>query len=212
MAKRARSIFSVDVSGLDTALGRPAHTRIGDRIRAAIISGALTLNARLPSGRMLAKDLRVARNTVDAARGASGADGDVIRRRGAGSLVAGHLPMRDLHPRVPKRATVSKIRNVVPLLSQRAQALKVYPGHCRPISTLPFAPSLPPIDLFSRKVWNRLLSRNAAPTGSDYWEYGASKGLTVLREAIAANSAAMRATHGSPEHVIVVTSTQQAVE
>jgi GntR family transcriptional regulator/MocR family aminotransferase len=212
MAKLARSIFSVDVSGLDTALGRPAHTRIGDRIRAAIISGALTLNARLPSGRVLAKDFRVARNTVDAALGQLVADGYVIRRRGAGSFVAGHLPMRDLHPRVPKRATTSKIHNADPVLSQRAQALKLYPGHYRPISTLPFAPSLPPIDLFSRKVWNRLLSREAARTGGDYWEYGASNGLAVLREAIAVHSSAMRATHCSPEQVIVVTSTQQAVE
>src|SRR5258708_12345511 len=123
MAKRARSIFSVDVSGLDTALGRPAHTRIGDRIRAAIISGALTLNARLPSGRMLAKDLRVARNTGDAALGQLVADGYVIRRRGAGSFVAGHLPMRDFHPPVPKRATVPKLPNLHPLLSQPAHPL-----------------------------------------------------------------------------------------
>ena len=167
MAKLARSIFSVDVSGLDTALGRPAHTRIGDRIRAAIVSGALTLNARLPSARMLAKDLGVARNTVDAALGQLVADGYVIRRRGAGSFVAGHLPTRDLHPRVPKGGTLSKTRNADPVLSQRAQALKLYPGHYRPIATLPFAPSLPPIDLFSRKVWNRLLSREAARKGSD---------------------------------------------
>jgi GntR family transcriptional regulator/MocR family aminotransferase len=154
----------------------------------------------------------MARNTVDAALGQLVADGYVIRRRGAGSFVAGHLPTRDLYPRVLKRSSISKMRNADPVLSLRAQALKLYPGHFRPISTLPFAPSLPPIDLFSRKVWNRLLSREAARKGHDYWEYGASNGLTVLREAIAAHSAAMRATHCSPEQVIVVTSTQQAVE
>jgi hypothetical protein len=48
MVKQASSVFSVDVTGLDGALGQPAHVRICDRIRIAIISGALAPNARLP--------------------------------------------------------------------------------------------------------------------------------------------------------------------
>jgi len=67
MAKHTGSVFSVDVTGLETALGQPAYARICDRIRTAITSGALAPNARLPSSRALASDFRVARNTIERA-------------------------------------------------------------------------------------------------------------------------------------------------
>jgi GntR family transcriptional regulator/MocR family aminotransferase len=96
--------------------------------------------------------------------------------------------------------------------SRRASDLKSYPGHYRSAAAMPFTPSLPPINLFPRKVWNRLLNREAARPGNDYWAYGASNGSPALREAIAAHASAMRGTCCSPDQVIVVTSTQQAVE
>ncbi|MGB6310409.1 MAG: PLP-dependent aminotransferase family protein [Steroidobacteraceae bacterium] len=212
MTKQAGSLFSVDVTGLDTGRGGPAYARICERIRTAIVSGALALNARLPSSRTLAADFGVARNTVDWALGQLVADGYIVRRRGAGSFVAGQLPKHDMRPLPPQRIAASKACNVPRRLSARAQALKSYPGHYRPISAVPFTPSLPPIDLFPRKVWNRLLQREAGRSGGTYWEYGASNGLAALREAIAAHASALRAARCSPEQVIVVTGTQQAVE
>lgn len=211
MPKHTGSVFSVDVTGLESA-NQPAYERICERIRAAISSGALAPNARLPSSRVLAKDLGVARNTVDWALGQLVADGYIVRKRGAGSFVADHLPERDARPVARKRVAVAKTKAIEPRLSIRAQALQSYPGHYRPIVPIPFTPSLPPIDLFPRHVWNRLLKREASRTGSDYWAYGASNGLPALREAIAAHASAMRATRCSPDQVIVVTSTQQAVE
>lgn len=212
MAKHTGSVFTVDVTGLDAEPGQPAYVRICDRLRAAITSGALALNARLPSSRTLAKDLGVARNTVDWALGQLVVDGYIVRRRGAGSFVAGRLPERDAPPLAPARIAPSKQNTAERRLSQRARALQSYPGHYRPAAAIPFTPSLPPLDLFPRKVWNRLLNREAARPGSDYWAYGASNGLPALREAIAAHASAMRATRCSPDQVIVVTSTQQAVE
>lgn len=211
MAKHAGSIFSVDVTGLDLQPGHSTCVRICERIRVAIASGALPLNARVPSSRTMAKDLGVARNTVDEALSRLVADGYIVRRRGAGSFVAPRLPERDRPPVRPKRVVVS---NAVAerRISRRATALQSYPGHYRQITAVPFTPSLPPIDLFPRKVWNRLLNREMARAGNDYWEYGASNGLAALREAITAHTSAMRATRCSPDQVIVVTSTQQAVE
>src|SRR5262245_28714848 len=213
MAKHARSVFSVDVTGLETGPEQPAYVRICDRIRTSITSGALAPNARLPSSRTLAKDLGVARNTVDWALGQLVADGYIVRRRGAGSFVAEHLPERDARPLTPKRIAAAKPADTKRRLSQRARALQSYPGHYRALPAIPFTPSLPPpIDLATRKLWNRLLSREANRAGNDYWAYGASNGLPALREAIAAHASAMRATRCSPDQVVVVTSTQQAVE
>jgi GntR family transcriptional regulator / MocR family aminotransferase len=212
MAKHGGSVFSVDVTGLDTQLGQPTYVRICERIRTAITSGALAPNARLPSSRMLAKDFGVARNTIEWALGQLVADGYIVRRPGSGSFVAARLPERDAPPLAPKRINASKAGGTERRLSQRAQALRNYPGHYRPITAIPFTPSLPPIDLFPRKIWNRLLEREAGRPGNDYWAYGASNGLPALREAIAAHASAMRATRCSPDEVIVVTSTQQAAE
>src|ERR1700752_4166326 len=109
MAKQAGSVFSVDVTGLGLSRGLPAYERICDRIRTAITSGALAPNARLPSSRTLAKDLGVARNTVDWALGQLVADGYIVRRRGAGTFVVPQLPERDAPPLVP-RAVKAKAR------------------------------------------------------------------------------------------------------
>lgn len=218
MAKHAGSVFSVDVAGLDEGAGQPVYVRICERIRAGIRSGALAPGARLPSGRTLARDLGVARNTVDGALDQLVADGYIVRRRGAGSFVAAQLPERDAPPLRPDRAAPDASPGPAPsaaaprLLSRRADALRAYPGHYRPASSLPFTPSLPPTDLFPRDTWNRLLQREAARPGGDYWDYGASNGLPALRRAIAAHASAMRAVRCSPQQVIVVTSTQQAVE
>jgi len=212
MSKQSSSVFSVDVAGLDGADGQPTYIRICDRIRSAITSGAWAPNARLPSSRTLAKDLGVARNTVDEALSQLVADGYVMRRRGAGTFVVDHLPERDAPPVLRRRLASARPAATERRLSRRADELKSYPGHYRLLSVVPFTPSLPPINLFPRKIWNRLLNREAARAGNDYWGFGPSNGLAVLREAIAAHASSMRAARCSPEQVIVVTSTQQALE
>ena len=208
MAKRATSLFSVDVINPDRT-GRPAHARISERIRAAITSGALAENARLPSSRTLARDFGVARNTVDEALSELVADGLIVRRRGAGSFVSSRPPV--VAPLPAARRGNSRGASA-PRLSKRAQALRAYPGHYQPVQAVPFTPSLPPPDFFPRKAWLRLLRREAARAGTAYWEYGASNGLPQLREAIAAHATALRGTRASADQVVVTTSTQQAVE
>jgi GntR family transcriptional regulator/MocR family aminotransferase len=208
MVKHAMSLFSVDVINPDMT-GRPAHARISERIRVAIASGALAQKARLPSSRTLARDLGVARNTVDEALGQLVAEGLIVRRRGAGSFVA--KPQPGSRP-LPAARRVARRSVLGSRISKRAKALQGYPGHRQPIRAIPFTPSLPPSEFFPRKTWQRLLIREAARSGTAYWEYGASNGLPLLREAIAAHATAMRGTRASADQVLVTTSTQQAVE
>jgi GntR family transcriptional regulator / MocR family aminotransferase len=155
MTKQAGSLFSVDVLGLDAGRRQPACVRICDRIRVAITSGALAPRARLPSGRTLARDLCVARSTADAALDQLVADGYVVRRRGAGSFVVDQLPQRDAPPLGARRAPgpVADTK-ATPRLSQRGQALRAYAGAYKPERAVAFTPSLPPLDLFQRQVWN----------------------------------------------------------
>src|SRR3981081_4679703 len=128
MAKQASSVFSVDVTGLEGAVDQPTYVRICDRSRAAITGCAVAPNARLPSSRVLAKDLGVARNTVDEALSQLVADGYVLRRRGAGTFVVGRLPERDALPLLsaPVVATKRAVEQRHP--SRLASDLKSYPG------------------------------------------------------------------------------------
>jgi GntR family transcriptional regulator / MocR family aminotransferase len=209
MVKRAATLFSIDVIS-PHADRRPAHMRVLERLQTAISSGALPLNARLPSSRTLARDLGLSRNTVDEALSRLVADGFVVRRRGIGSFVSSHPPG---HRKPPSPRILDEQRRRSPVrLSNRARTLTNYPGHYRPIEPVPFTPSMPPTEYFPRKTWQRLLSREIRRSGADYWHYGASNGLPALREAIAAHANAMRATRASADQVVVTTSTQQAVE
>src|SRR5579862_5609179 len=104
MVKRAATLFSIDVISPD-ADRRPAHMRVLERLQTAISSGALPLNARLPSSRTLARDLGLSRNTVDEALSRLVADGVVVRRRGIGSFVSSRPPghRKAASPRIPDK-------------------------------------------------------------------------------------------------------------
>ena len=73
----------------------PDQTRqqaVFERLRAGILSGALTSGARLPPTRALAAELGVARQTVVLAYERLAAEGYVRGRIGSGTYVAGDLP------------------------------------------------------------------------------------------------------------------------
>jgi GntR family transcriptional regulator / MocR family aminotransferase len=71
--------------------GTPLHVQVYRRLRDNIVGGALKPGDRLPSARTLALDLRVSRNTVDAAFAQLRAEGLIVRRVGAGTVVAASI-------------------------------------------------------------------------------------------------------------------------
>lgn len=66
----------------------PLHEQVYRQLRARIESGALAGGSRLPAARVVAAELGVARNTVDAALLRLQEAGLVVRRAGAGTVVA----------------------------------------------------------------------------------------------------------------------------
>ncbi len=84
---------SVELGALGDALADwrsrpgPTYVRLADALADAIAQGHLGLGSRLPSERMLARHLRVARGTVVGAYDALRAQGIVETRRGSGTLV-----------------------------------------------------------------------------------------------------------------------------
>src|SRR5687768_12063597 len=76
---------------LDAADG-PLHRRVYLALKSVIRDGRLGPAARLPSTRVLAADLRVSRNTVMLAYEQLAAEGYVVTRDRATTLVAGAPP------------------------------------------------------------------------------------------------------------------------
>lgn len=86
--QKSRDLFVPSIL-LDKASGIPLHRQIHRQVAKAIRDGSIPDRARLPSSRVMAKLLRVSRNTVFAAWEELAAD-DLIRgERGAGMRVNG---------------------------------------------------------------------------------------------------------------------------
>lgn len=72
----------------DRGKGVALHAQVYLQLRARIASGALEPGARLPASRVLARQLGVARITVEAAMRRLQEEGLVVRRVGSGTVVA----------------------------------------------------------------------------------------------------------------------------
>ena len=208
--KLSGSIQVLDVGGLREVAGDPLYLRIAARLRSAILAGNLTGGSRLPSSRILARDLKASRPTVERAFDQLRAEGFLVRRRGSGTFVAAAVPERERRPETGQAA--ASATPGAPSLAQSGVIFAAYPSHRESVTGIAFTPSLPAPDLFPRQAWERLVSRAIRRPGADYWEYGASAGHRLLRTAIAAHVAGTRAVACAPEQVIVVSSTQQAVD
>src|SRR3954465_5568582 len=73
---------------LDLGSGRGVRDGLEQALRQAVRSGRLAPGARLPSSRVLAQDLGIARNTVADAYSQLVAEGWLTARQGAGTRVA----------------------------------------------------------------------------------------------------------------------------
>lgn len=210
MAKHSGSIQFLDLEGSQSDREQPLQVRVEDLLRRAILSGNLGADSRVPSSRLLARDLKVSRHTVERAFDQLVAAGFLVRRRGSGTFVAHDVPERERTPST--RRTGSAPVTEAPALSARGEIIASYPGHRSPTVGIAFTPSIPALDLFPRQVWGRLLSRAVARTGHDGWAYGSSGGLPELKRAIAAHVAGTRGVGCEPEQVIVTSSAQQALD
>lgn len=211
MARRSRGLPVPLLEGLDrTGDGGSLLARLHARLRKAILDGALAPGAALPASRRLAEDADLSRNTVEAVYDQLEAEGFIERRHGSGSFVSSDLPERELAPALAPRQRCD--RPAAATLSKRGlQMAQPYGGEAAPAGRA-FLPSVPALDLFPRQLWARLLARAARAPGPDHLGAGDRAGFRPLREAIAAYVGSTRAVACSPEQVVVVTSTQQAID
>ena len=209
MVRRPASVLILDLDKPNGSGPQPLVVRVEGRIRGAIMSGSLAPGSRLPSSRVLARDLKVSRHTVEWAFTQLQAEGFVIRRRGSGTFVARDIPEREQPPEAPPRRAGHHSQAS---LSRRGTVMAGFPGFREPLIGRAFTPSIPAMELFPRQIWQRLVTRALQRPGMSGWAYGPTAGLPELQEAIAAHVSGTRGVVCAPEQVVVVSSGHQAID
>ena len=153
-------------SPLDPASTEPIYRQIYWRFRGAISDGLLAPGDRIPAARALAKELGLARGTIDTAYSLLTAEGYLLARGQAGTVVAPGVNVRkpSAHTEQPLHAATS-IRHKAPVL--------------------PFQMALPALDAFPRKIWSQIGARCVRATRIPDMANPSVLGLESLRTAIA---------------------------
>lgn len=195
----------------ESAVGATTKVRLQLAIRQMIVEGAVRERDRLPSTRTLSAELRVARDTLEAAYRQLEAEGFLTRRHGSGTFVA-KLERETLEK--PRGKSGRKARTKPgpqASLSSRGTAIWKRGGVVDQTTALPFAAAMPDVKPFPLDVWRRLTSRVLRGKGQVALMYGDAQGYLPLREEISRYLAAHRGVRCRPEQVVVLNSSQQAL-
>src|SRR5689334_5565268 len=141
----------------------PLYRRVYHALKSSIREGRLAPDARLPSTRELAADLRVSRNTIMLAYEQLLAEGYVVTRDRATTSVARALPAPA--PPAPARSK-SPAPAAVSAYARRLTRL-LAPPPAAPTLRYDFRYGEPSVDEFPREIWRRLLAARARRPGRD---------------------------------------------
>jgi GntR family transcriptional regulator/MocR family aminotransferase len=194
-------------------MDRASYTGMGLRerlcaaLRSAMRSGVLAQGSRLPATRVLANDLALSRVTVEAAYAQLEAEGYLHRHTGRGTFVT-------IHPSSVEQAAPKVARRVAPAtqLSQRGQSMVDTGGCMEPLHLQAFAAGSPDLQAFPQALWRQLTSRRLRHSPDELMRYGDPQGREDLREAIAQYLVTSRGVRCTAADVLVLTSSQQALQ
>jgi len=184
----------------------PVYRQVARALRGAIVAGRLPHGARVPPSRELAHDLGVSRNTVVTAYEELRVEGLLSGRVGAGSFVQSAKP---------PTGRITRLQRAVPAQSEFARRGRQvhdpieWPfGLRKPGLRYAFQFGFPMVSRTLAATWAREVSRAAPYVGLDYPE---RQGAIGLRRAIAAHITRSRGVRCTPEDVLIVDGTQQAI-
>src|SRR5262245_36374916 len=177
------SAFGVDLH-LEANLGAGRRAGLERALRDAVRAGRLAPQARLPSTRALARELRLARGTVAAAYDQLIAEGYLSARTGSGTVVADA-------PRRPGRPAAQVTDAPRPRYDMR--------------------PGSPDVASFPTAAWVRSTRRALARAPASTYDYGDPRGHAVLRAALAEYLGRTRGVVTTADHIVVTSGYVQAL-
>lgn len=182
----------------------PIGVRIQNAIRRQLGNGSLKAFERLPSTRLLAKELSVARETVELAYQHLESEGYLIRRQGSGTFVS------EMGAQLATFQASTRKKGRTLHLSERGKKIQ-HSGKVQDPVPLPFAAAFPDVRSFPIDLWKRTLSRVSRRLGTNALGYCDPQGLEQLREEVARYLGAYRGVKCGAENVVILTSSQEAL-
>jgi GntR family transcriptional regulator/MocR family aminotransferase len=196
---------------LDATADEPLFRQLYHALREAILSGRLKPGSKLPSTRVLAVELSIARNTASVAYDYLHAEGYITSATGSGTFVS-----RAVKPQQKTRSqrnptgqapTAHRPSRTAKTLLTDQHATPASPGAPRP-----FRLGEPDVDAFPTHVWSRLLTQHARRAGPELLSYGDANGYRLLRRAVLEYVTSARGVRAELEQVFLVRGAQQAVD
>ena len=185
----------------------PISHQIYERVREAVLTGQLRSGDLLPSSRALAKELALARKTVQDAYAQLISEGYIDGKVGSGTRVA-----QIVRPIPASRSHANhKAAPVAGHVSKRGTALV----NANAIIfndpwLLPLRPCVPAIDAFPYKLWAGMLGWSARSAAAEAETDPA--GYLPLREEIARHLRTVRAVRCEADNIVITDGTQQALD
>ncbi|WP_035798933.1 MocR-like pyridoxine biosynthesis transcription factor PdxR [Kitasatospora mediocidica] len=167
------------------ARGLGLRAALEDALREAAAGASLTPGTRLPSSRMLAADLGIARNTVAEAYAQLAAEGWLTSRQGSGTTVA-------------DRAVRRGAGSPAPASPDAALRYDLRAGH-------------PDLDLFPHVAWLAAARRALAAAPRDALGYSDSRGRIELRQALADYLGRVRGVRTDPDRLLLTSGYAQGL-
>ena len=181
----------------------PLYRQLYDRVRASIAAGTLAPGDRVPSARALAKELGVARGTIELAYELLASEGYLLARGQAGTVI---------NPALQTSGSES-----ASLPSRAIERVNVPSGPAqdtlwRPPQLLPFQMGVPALDAFPRKIWARLGARYLRGMQAADLDYPPPHGLPALRSAIASYLQVARGIDCGAHQVFITTGYRSSLQ
>ncbi len=204
--------FKLDQEGL-------LYSQVYRALRRQILNGRMRPGSRLPSTRWLASELGISRNTALLAYEQLIAEGYLTAGSHAGTHVASELP-ENLTFVAPDQASRKHAVPSAVRLSGFASRVADDPVNASLIREILLRPPLP-YDFrygrpsfadFPHATWDRTLARRARRRSIGDLDYGAPEGAEPLRKELADYLRRARAVNCSPEQIIIVSGSQQAID
>ncbi|MDL2400915.1 PLP-dependent aminotransferase family protein [Rhizobium mayense] len=210
MVKRSSGelLFSIAV---DRAIDKSITTQVYGAMHQMILSGDLAAGKRLPSTRILAKELGISRTTAMAVFERLTSEGLIESRTGSGSFISNSAgAARPRQPLLvdaqgaPMSATLADIiSDASPRFFQRLS---------HPQTPRPFMTGLPDYKAFPLATWARLTAKHWREPREEIMGYSDAAGDPHLRAVLAEHLRSNRGISCDPEQIFIVNGAQQAFD
>ena len=183
---------------LDRTSETPLFAQLYQALRHRITRGTLKSGDRLPSSRVLAAELGVARSTIVSAYDQLTAEGYIEGRRGSGLFVC---TTGTLDPAFDAKPT-SLVRHTAVVSTKQPT----------PRRAIPFSAGAPDMRLFPYSTWSKSVARTARLHPQALIEPGPAQGNPLVRAEIARHLGEWRGVACKPEQVFVTAGAVDALE